>query len=155
MSRITLLIVGYTSIPISPILTHLVLMRSNKKSLNVLYCYNCFFFLRNGNGNGGKEAGYFQLEQEILAPLAGTGKIFVLQTNNWWSQLKTAGSAIYANRHYLELYRKKRPERLFKEKGDGDTCTIYSDVYVDPTATIHSSAVVSKIHVKCVDLTND
>ena len=27
------------------------------------------------------------------------------QTSNWWSQIKTAGSAIYANRHYLALYR--------------------------------------------------
>lgn len=31
-------------------------------------------YYRNGNGNGGnKEAGHIQLEQEILAPLAGTG----------------------------------------------------------------------------------
>lgn len=77
-----------------------------------------------------------------MAPLAGTGKIFVYQSNNWWSQLKTAGSAIYANRHYLELYKTKHPERLYTNKGEGEVCTIFPDVYVDSAATIHPSAVV-------------
>lgn len=102
----------------------------------------CSFRNGNTNGNGHKEASHIQLEQEILAPLAGTGKIFIFQSNNWWSQLKTAGSAIYANRHYLELYRAKHPERLYNNKGDGEGCTIFSDVYVDSAATIHPSAVV-------------
>lgn len=105
-----------------------------------------FFVCRNGNSNGNKEASHIQLEQEILAPLAGTGKIFVYQSNNWWSQLKTAGSAIYANRHYLELYRSKHPERLYKNEGDGEGCTIIPDVYVDNAATIHPSAVVKFFH---------
>lgn len=99
-----------------------------------------FFLTRNGNGN--RESSHIQLEQEILAPLAGTGKIYVYQSNNWWSQLKTAGSAIYANRHYLELYRTKDPDRLYKNHGDG--CKIYPDVYVDKAALIHPSAVVRK-----------
>lgn len=112
----------------------------NKKTSCTL---KSIYFFRNGNGNGTKEAGHIQLEQEILAPLAGTGRIFVLQSNNWWSQLKTAGSAIYANRHYLELYRRKHPERLFIPSGDG-SCTIYPDVHIDSSATIHPSAVVSR-----------
>ncbi len=36
-------------------------------------------------------------------PLAGTGKAFIYQTTKWWSQLKTPGAAIYANRHYLQV----------------------------------------------------
>jgi mannose-1-phosphate guanylyltransferase len=36
-------------------------------------------------------------------PLAGTGKALVYQTLKWWSQLKTPGAAIYANRHYLNV----------------------------------------------------
>lgn len=43
------------------------------------------------------------LEKEILMPLAGTGKALVYQTTKWWSQLKTPGAAIYANRHYLNV----------------------------------------------------
>lgn len=98
---------------------------------------------RNGNGIS-KEAGFIQLEQEILAPLAGTGKLFALQVNSWWSQLKTAGSAIYANRHYLELYRTKHPERLYPNNvpKDEKICTIYPDVHIDSSAKIHPSAVL-------------
>lgn len=103
-----------------------------------------FFYDRNGYSNGTKEAGYIQLEQEILAPLAGSGQIFALPVTNWWSQLKTAGSAIYANRHYLQLYKTKHPERLYNSSGaGGETCMIYPDVHIDRTAHIHPSAVVS------------
>jgi mannose-1-phosphate guanylyltransferase len=94
------------------------------------------------NGNSSREAGYIQLEQEILAPLTGTGKLFALQVTKWWSQLKTAGSAIYANRHYLELYRIKHPERLRQPNNSGEDCSIYPDVHIDPTAQIHNSAVI-------------
>lgn len=68
-----------------------------------------------------------------------------MQVNKWWSQLKTAGSAIYANRHYLELYRSTHPERL-TSRGSGDSrikCTIFPDVYIHPTALVHPTAVVS------------
>lgn len=43
------------------------------------------------------------LEREIVMPLAGTGKALVYQTKKWWSQLKTPGAAIYANRHYFQV----------------------------------------------------
>jgi len=80
-------------------------------------------------------------------PLAGTGRLFALQTKNWWSQLKTAGSAIYANRHYLELYRSWHVDRLvqgdFKtEQGKEKKCTIIGDVYIHPSATVDTTATV-------------
>ncbi|KAB0804796.1 hypothetical protein PPYR_01766 [Photinus pyralis] len=96
------------------------------------------------NGNGSKETGFIQLEQEILTPLAGGGRLFALQVTTWWSQLKTAGSAIYANRHYLELYHKKHSERLLhtvNDKGNA-VCNIIPDVYIHPTATVHPSATL-------------
>ena len=55
------------------------------------------------------------LERDLIVPLAGTNTAFLYQTTNWWSQIKTAGSAIYANRHYLALYNKTNSERLTKE----------------------------------------
>jgi len=87
------------------------------------------------------------LETDVLMPLAGTGSLFALQTKNWWSQLKTAGSAIYANRHYLELYRSWHVDRLaqgdFKtEQGKEKKCTIIGDVYIHPSATIDTTAMV-------------
>ena len=43
------------------------------------------------------------------------------------------------SRHYLDLYRKKRPDRL--AKGDG-SFTVVGNVFVHPTARVHASAVV-------------
>ncbi|PSN48817.1 Mannose-1-phosphate guanyltransferase alpha-A [Blattella germanica] len=100
-----------------------------------------------GNGSG-KEAAMIYLENDVLMPLAGTGRVFALQTNNWWSQLKTAGSAIYANRHYLELYRSKHSDRLAQgdakenEEGKEKRCNIIGDVYIHPSATVHPSATL-------------
>jgi len=78
------------------------------------------------------------LEKEILMPLAGTGRALVYQTKKWWSQLKTPGAAIYANRHYLQLFRQRRPERLAK----GDEPQIIGDVFIHPTANVHPTAVL-------------
>lgn len=58
------------------------------------------FSVENGSSIE-REALY--LEKEILMPLAGTGKALVYQTTKWWSQLKTPGAAVYANRHYLNV----------------------------------------------------
>lgn len=75
-------------------------------------------------------------------PLAGTARAYVFTSTRWWSQLKTAASAIYANRHYLMLYRKQQlADRLLK--GDGDSPIVIGDVHVHPTATVHPTAVVS------------
>ncbi|XP_030761424.1 mannose-1-phosphate guanyltransferase alpha-B isoform X2 [Sitophilus oryzae] len=93
------------------------------------------------NGNGSKDAGYIQLERDILTPLAGTGKLFAFPVSNWWSQLKTASSAIYANRHYLELYRTKYPERLAGGR-QSEQCKIIPDVHIDDSAQIHPTAVI-------------
>ncbi|CAH1996699.1 unnamed protein product [Acanthoscelides obtectus] len=100
----------------------------------------------NGNSPPGndRDVGYIQLEQEILQPLSGSGRVFAMPVTSWWSQLKTAGAAIYANRHYLQLYRRKHPERLAKPSGGGgDGCTIIPDVHINSTASVHHTAVVS------------
>lgn len=66
--------------------------------------------------------------------------------------MKTAGSAIYANRHYLELYRVKHPERLCQTQASaaGDSCKkicdIFPDVHIHPSATIHHTAAVNNFY---------
>lgn len=90
-------------------------------------------------GLGGGET--IWLEKDVLGPLAGTGTAFLYQTNNWWSQIKTAGSAIYANRHYLELYRHVTPDRLAEESA-GDGPKIIGDVFIHVTATVDPTAVL-------------
>ncbi|KAL7640036.1 UNVERIFIED_CONTAM: hypothetical protein RMT77_009450 [Armadillidium vulgare] len=81
-----------------------------------------------------------QLEQDLLMPISGTGRAHVFSTDRWWSQIKTAGSVIYANRHYLQLYHNDHPERLSANLSDGPT--IYGDVYIHPSASVHASAVL-------------
>ncbi|XP_037785138.1 mannose-1-phosphate guanyltransferase alpha-A-like isoform X1 [Penaeus monodon] len=81
-----------------------------------------------------------QLEQDILMPIAGTGQAYVYTTDRWWSQIKTAGSAIYANRHYLQLYHKQKEDRL--ATNGPDKPTIIGDVYIHPTASVDPSAVL-------------
>ncbi|RZF48749.1 hypothetical protein LSTR_LSTR013833 [Laodelphax striatellus] len=96
--------------------------------------YNC----EDAMNGSAEESGRIRLEQEVLGPLAGTGRAFVMSTTKWWSQLKTAGSAIYANRHYLQLYKSLNPELL---KTDTDAKTL-PDVYIHPTAFVHATAVL-------------
>lgn len=57
---------------------------------------------------------------------------------NWWSQVKTAGSAIYANRHYLELSKINHPERF----SEPYSCNIIPNVYIHPLASVHSTATL-------------
>ncbi|CAK1591196.1 unnamed protein product [Parnassius mnemosyne] len=88
----------------------------------------------SANGQNSPHPGYMSWEQDVLAPLAGTNKLYAMQVTNWWSQVKTAGSAIYANRHYLELHRPKQPAT--------PPCHILPDVFLHPTATVDSTAVI-------------
>jgi mannose-1-phosphate guanylyltransferase len=90
------------------------------------------------NGNGIKDEGHIQLEQEILQPLAGTGKLYTITLNMKWSQVKNAASAIYANRQALELQRKHYPERFTYKTN----CTIIDNVFIHPTAQIDDTAVI-------------
>ncbi|XP_046608631.1 mannose-1-phosphate guanyltransferase alpha-A [Neodiprion virginianus] len=91
------------------------------------------------NGNG-KDPAYMSFEQDVLMRLAGSDRLFALPITTWWSQLKSAGSAIYANRHYLALYRQSQPARLCAAVHG--KCHIIGDVYIHPTATVHPTAVL-------------
>ena len=55
-------------------------------------------------------------------------------TDRFWMSIKSAGSAIYANRVMLDLYNKYHPNRL----AQGDNLT--GNVYIHPTAKVDPSA---------------
>jgi mannose-1-phosphate guanylyltransferase len=96
-----------------------------------------------GPGQNGGDTEAMWIEKDILPALAGTGKARVYQTSKWWSQIKTAGAAIYANRHYLDLYRKVHPERLASGDGsEGGRPLILENVFVHRDAKVDSTAVV-------------
>jgi len=87
------------------------------------------------------------------------GVALAATTRNWWSQLKTAGAAIYANRHYLALRQQRQRLlqhdsiidlplplpvkcRLATADPKGGYSTI-GHVYVHPSAQVHPTALVS------------
>jgi len=85
------------------------------------------------------------LERDVIKPFAGkNSSIYVFQTSRIWSQVKTAASAIYANKQYLEMYRRVQPSRLAQSNAGGDapSAKILGDVYMHPTAQVHSTCVV-------------
>ncbi|XP_057223595.1 mannose-1-phosphate guanyltransferase alpha isoform X2 [Malurus melanocephalus] len=91
------------------------------------------------SSNGWQRAEVIRLEQDVFTALAGRGKLYVYKTDGFWSQIKSAGSAIYASRLYLNQYSKSHPERLAQNKPGGPV--IRGNVYIHPTASIDSTAV--------------
>lgn len=93
------------------------------------------------------------MEQDVLRRLAGESKNEVFSssgvalaaiTRNWWSQLKTAGAAIYANRHYLALRQPiLQTELLHLSKRELKNYSTIGHVYVHPSAQVHHTALVS------------
>ncbi|XP_066883075.1 mannose-1-phosphate guanyltransferase alpha isoform X6 [Kogia breviceps] len=84
-------------------------------------------------------AGTIRLEQDVFSALAGQGQIYVHLTDGIWSQIKSAGSALYASRLYLSQYQLTHPERLAKHAPGGPR--IRGNVYIHPTAKVAPSAV--------------
>ncbi|XP_062383997.1 mannose-1-phosphate guanyltransferase alpha-B [Sardina pilchardus] len=80
------------------------------------------------------------LEQDIFTALAGQKQLHVYKTQHFWSQIKSAGSAIYASRLYLNQYHHTHPERLAINQEGGPK--IIGNVYIHPTANIDPTAVL-------------
>lgn len=111
---------------------------------------SCSSNVNNSNCCGDKDS---LIKQRTV----GYGVALAAPTRNWWSQLKTAGAAIYANRHYLAL-RQQRQRLLQRESLSNNPlpspvkCRLatpdpggYSkigNVYVHPSAQVHSTALV-------------
>ncbi|BGP43542.1 hypothetical protein JCM10450v2_007709 [Rhodotorula kratochvilovae] len=94
-----------------------------------------------------------RLEQDVLAPLAHSGKLYAYQTTSPWVQIKSAASAIPANALILASYkttnpsllRRRSPTILAKSRADYsknkgpeivEPCFIHEDAQIDPTAKI-------------------
>ncbi|XP_003383396.2 PREDICTED: mannose-1-phosphate guanyltransferase alpha-A-like [Amphimedon queenslandica] len=84
------------------------------------------------------------LERTVLKKLAAGGKLYLFMNTGFWSQFKTAGNAIYANKLYLSLYRKADHflERLASSNDDIESPVIIGDVRIHSTAVVHPTAVL-------------
>jgi mannose-1-phosphate guanylyltransferase len=76
-----------------------------------------------------------RLEQDIMPNLADTRQFFVLETKDFWRQIKTAGSAVPANALYLTKAFQTQSEELAKPSAH-----ILPPVYIHPTAHIDPTA---------------
>lgn len=80
-------------------------------------------------------------EEDILTRIAGSDNgLYSFHTSGWWCQVKNAASAIFANRNYLKAYRNPGLCQLAENKVDGPE--IIGDVWIDPLAEVHPTAVV-------------
>ncbi|GAA5908494.1 hypothetical protein JCM8208_002646 [Rhodotorula glutinis] len=94
-----------------------------------------------------------RLEQDVLSPLAHSGRLYAFQTTSPWVQIKSAASAIPANALILASYkttnpsllRRRSPTILAKSRADYsknkgpeivEPCFIHEDAQIDPTAKI-------------------
>jgi mannose-1-phosphate guanylyltransferase len=96
------------------------------------------------NGNAHDSCDAIDLERTILKKLSNTGKLFLYMNKGFWSQFKTAGNAIYANKLYLSLYRHNHKlERLVSTIFDDTSIpSVLGDVRIDPSSTVHPTAVL-------------
>lgn len=78
-----------------------------------------------------------RLEQDILPDLADSEEFYVLETKDFWRQIKTAGSAVPANALYLMKAFQNQSEELAKPSAQ-----ILPPVYIHPTATIDPTAKI-------------
>ena len=84
------------------------------------------------------------LEHDFLAKIAGSSRLYAMELarDRFWSQIKTAGCAIYASRFYLYTYKVSSPGMLFPVSSD----TLLTDSERGPSITgnvwIHYSAKV-------------
>ena len=76
-----------------------------------------------------------RLEQDILPELADSTQFFVLETKDFWRQIKTAGSAVPANALYLMKAFQSGSDELAKPSAN-----ILPPVYIHPTAQVDPTA---------------
>jgi mannose-1-phosphate guanylyltransferase len=77
------------------------------------------------------------LEQDVLSDIADSRQFFVLETKDFWRQIKTAGSAVPANALYLLKAFQSGSEELA-----APSANILPPVYIHPSAHIDPTAKI-------------
>ncbi|MCJ1478398.1 Proteasome subunit alpha type-2 [Lambiella insularis] len=83
----------------------------------------------------GEKNEVLRLEQDILSDLADSKQFFVLETKDFWRQIKTAGSAVPANALYLQKAFQSGSEELA-----APSANILPPVFIHPTAEVDPTA---------------
>lgn len=85
----------------------------------------------------GDKSEVIRLEQDILPELADSTQFFVLETKDFWRQIKTAGSAVPANALYLMKAFQSDSDELAKPSAN-----ILPPVFIHPTAQVDPTAKI-------------
>ncbi|KAK4636097.1 putative mannose-1-phosphate guanyltransferase [Fulvia fulva] len=91
----------------------------------------------NDDDDGGGKNEVIRLEQDILSDLADSRQFYVLETKDFWRQIKTAGSAVPANALYLMKAFQTQSEELAKPSAN-----ILPPVFIHPTAQVDPTAKI-------------
>ncbi|KAI4243003.1 MAG: hypothetical protein L6R40_003694 [Gallowayella cf. fulva] len=83
----------------------------------------------------GEKNEVLRLEQDILSDLADSKQFYVLETKDFWRQIKTAGSAVPANALYLQKAFQSKSEELAPPSAN-----IIPPVFIDRTADVDPTA---------------
>ncbi|KAK3110991.1 hypothetical protein LTR53_014180 [Teratosphaeriaceae sp. CCFEE 6253] len=92
-------------------------------------------YLPQDEDEDGEKTEVIRLEQDILSDLADSRQFFVLETKDFWRQIKTAGSAVPANALYLMKAFQQQSDELAKP-----SATILPPVFIHPTAHVDPTA---------------
>lgn len=82
-----------------------------------------------------RENQVIRLEQDVLSDIADSRQFFVLETKDFWRQIKTAGSAVPANALYLAKAFQSGAEELA-----APSANIIPPVYIHPSAQVDPTA---------------
>ncbi|KAK0958646.1 hypothetical protein LTR91_021253, partial [Friedmanniomyces endolithicus] len=90
---------------------------------------------QDADDEDGERTEVIRLEQDILSDLADSRQFYVLETKDFWRQIKTAGSAVPANALYLLKAFQQQSDELAKP-----SATILPPVFIHPTAHVDPTA---------------
>ncbi|KAK4905844.1 hypothetical protein LTR49_024935 [Elasticomyces elasticus] len=93
-------------------------------------------YLPQEDDEDGERIEVIRLEQDILSDLANSRQFFVLETKDFWRQIKTAGSAVPANALYLMKAFQQQSEELAKPSATILPPVFHPSANVDPTAKL-------------------
>jgi mannose-1-phosphate guanylyltransferase len=92
-------------------------------------------YLPREEDEDGEKTEVIRLEQDILSDMADSKQFYVLETKDFWRQIKTAGSAVPANSLYLMKAFQSQSEELATPSAN-----ILPPVFIHPTATVDPTA---------------
>lgn len=94
-------------------------------------------FIAEHNMDDDSKNEVIRLEQDILSDIADSKQFFVLETKDFWRQIKTAGSAVPANALYLmKAFQAGSPELAQPSANILPPVFIHPTAQVDPTAKL-------------------